>query len=151
MVAKDSSKEKKVIVTNIWRYTGNIDIKSPDNNQKYDFDIKTEDFANAIEVEDFDIKLFVKPRKSWFVAGMFLLALHTLLPNKETTIYCASAYLVQTVLTDERTQELGSAAYNATLTQLKEWSKQSDEVSKLISPVLEKAINEKVTNNNEAK
>ena len=35
----------------------------------------------------------------------------------------------------------------ATLTPLKEWGKQSDE---LITPVLEKAINEKVTNNNEA-
>lgn len=87
---------------------------------------------------------FVKPRKSWFVVGMFLLTLHTLLPNKQTTIYCVSAYLVQTVLTDSRTQELGTAAYEATLTQLKEWGKQSDDVAKLIKPLVEKAINEKV-------
>lgn len=133
----------KVILTNIYKYTGKVAIEStsgiPHGAVGY-----IEEFINSAKPDTITTTKFVKPRKSWFVVGMFLLTLHTLLPNKETTIYCVSAYLVQTVLTDSRTQELGTAAYEATLTQLKEWGKQSDEVSKLITPVLEKAINEKV-------
>lgn len=133
----------KVILTSIYRYTGKVAIESTSGIHHTAVGY-IEEFINSVKSNIITTSRFVKPRKSWFVVGMFLLTLHTLLPNKETAIYCASAYLVQTVLTDERTQELGSAAYDATLTQLKEWSKQSDEVSKLITPVLEKAINEKV-------
>lgn len=49
--------------------------------------------------------------KKWLYAGIFSLVLHILLPNRDTMIYCVSAYMVQTV---DRTQELGSAAYEAT-------------------------------------
>ena len=138
----------KVILTSIYKYTGKVAITSssvaPTNKTTSTAVGDTEDFVNSVKSDTITTSRFVKPRKSWITFGLLLLTLHTLLPNKETTIYCASAYLVQTVLTDERTQELGSAAYDATLTQLKEWGKQSDEVSKLITPVLEKAINEKV-------
>lgn len=74
--------------------------------------------------------------KKWLYAGIFSLVLHTLLPNRDTMIYCVSAYMVQTVITNDRTQELGSAAYEATLSQLREWSK---DVEKLIQPLVTKA------------
>ena len=66
--------------------------------------------------------------------------LHTLLPNRDTMIYCASAYIVQTVITDDRTTELGSAAYDATLYQLQQWSKENKDVEKLIQPVIKKVL-----------
>ena len=77
--------------------------------------------------------------KKWLYAGIFALVLHTLLPNRDTMIYCASAYIVQTVITDDRTQELSSAAYDATLSQLREWSKENKDVEKLIQPLVAKA------------
>lgn len=76
--------------------------------------------------------------KKWLYAGIFALVLHTLLPNRDTMIYCASAYIVQTVITDDRTQELGSAAYEATLNQLRQWSKENKDVEKLIQPFVNK-------------
>lgn len=133
----------KVILTDIYKYVGNVAIKSTSGIYHIAV-VSTDGFVNSVKFDTITITKFIKPRKSWFVVGMFLLTLHTLLPNKQTTIYCVSAYLVQTVLTDSRTQELGTAAYEATLTQLKEWGKQSDDVAKLIKPLVEKAINEKV-------
>lgn len=78
--------------------------------------------------------------RKWVYFGVFCLILHTLLPNRDTMIYCASAYMVQTVITDDRTKELGSAAYDATLSQLQEWSKENKDVEKLIQPVIKKVL-----------
>lgn len=78
--------------------------------------------------------------RKWVYFGVFCLMLHTLLPNRDTMIYCASAYMVQTVITDDRTKELGSAAYDATLNQLQQWSKENKDVEKLIQPVIKKVL-----------
>ena len=78
--------------------------------------------------------------RKWVYFGVFCLMLHTLLPNRDTMIYCASAYMIQTVITDDRTQELGSAAYDATLNQLQQWSKENKDVEKLIQPVIKKVL-----------
>ena len=78
--------------------------------------------------------------RKWVYFGVFCLILHALLPNRDTMIYCVSAYMVQTVITDDRTQELGSAAYEATLSQLREWSKENKDVEKLIQPVIKKVL-----------
>ena len=78
--------------------------------------------------------------RKWVYFGVFCLMLHTLLPNRDTMIYCASAYMVQTIITDDRTKELGSAAYDATLNQLQQWSKENKDVEKLIQPVIKKVL-----------
>ena len=78
--------------------------------------------------------------RKWVYFGVFCLMLHTLLPNRDTMIYCASAYMVQMVITDDSTKELGSAAYDATLNQLQQWSKENKDVEKLIEPVIKKVL-----------
>ena len=129
----------KVVVTNKWagRYL-RIECEETGN---CDSNVKIQLFRKCIEVT----KPKAQIKSSWLVVGVLFMLLHVALPNRDTMIYCASAYMIQTVITNEKTQELSAAAYDATLEQLKEWSKESKDAAKLIAPVLEKKLNEKLS------
>ena len=119
--------------TDVFEHSGFIYV----GNKRYGYN----EFIDMIEtppVSEHPVNKLQASRK-WVYFGVFCLMLHTLLPNRDTMIYCASAYMVQTVITDDRTQELGSAAYDATLNQLQQWSKENKDVEKLIQPIVNEA------------
>lgn len=127
---KLKGKDEYLTVTDVFKYSRCIYVGM----DKYAYDY----FVNMVEppiISDHPIDK-LQMSKKWLYLGIFSLVLHTLLPNRDTMIYCVSAYMLQTVITDERTQELGSAAYDATLSQLQEWSKENKDVEKLIQPII---------------
>ena len=131
----------KVVVTNIWSSLGDVRIECKETN-KTDSNIKIRLFRKCI-IDPTVTKPKAQIKSSWLVVGVLFMVLHVALPNRDTMIYCASAYMIQTVITNEKTQELSAAAYDATLEQLKEWSKESKDAAKLITPILkEKLIKE---------
>jgi hypothetical protein len=140
---KVKDKDEYVTLTDVFEYNKTVYsgtnkytyVYSGTNKYTYDY------FVNMVEPPAVGERPIDKLQvsKKWLYAGIFALVLHTLLPNRDTMIYCASAYIVQTVITDDRTQELGSAAYDATLSQLREWSKENKDVEKLIQPIVNKA------------
>ena len=120
--------------TDVFEHAGSIYV----GNKRYEYN----EFIDMIEttpVSEHPVNKLQASRK-WVYFGVFCLMLHTLLPNRDTMIYCASAYMVQTIITDDRTKELGSAAYDATLNQLQQWSKENKDVEKLIQPVIKKVL-----------
>lgn len=62
-----------------------------------------------------------------------------LLPNKDTTIYMAGAYMVQEVVTSDTAKEIGNLAVDATKAQLKAWAAESPELAALL---VQSGINE---------
>lgn len=80
------------------------------------------------------IEDFLRPWKKHFPFKTFLvvcgvcLTLHTLLPSRDTAIKMAGAYLIQTVVTSEKANNLGDAAYRATLRQLEKWAAEVPEL-----------------------
>lgn len=129
-----------VVVTNKWSSLGDIRLECKETN-KTDSNIKIRLFRKCI-TEPTVTKPKAQIKSSWLVVGALFMLLHVALPNRDTMIYCASAYMIQTVITNEKTQELSAAAYDATLEQLKEWSKESKEAAKLIAPILKEKLNE---------
>lgn len=85
--------------------------------------------------------LFIEPRSVKRVSklAVFSLALGILLPNKETTIYMAGAYMVQEVVTSDTAKEIGNLAVDATKAQLKAWASESPELAALL---VQSGINE---------
>ncbi len=71
------------------------------------------------------------------------LMLHTFLPTRQTAIYMAGAYLIQTVVTAEGTQELGSKAYDAALSQVTSWSEEAPKLKGLVEDLVKSAVKEK--------
>ena len=72
------------------------------------------------------------PTKTVVALIMLFMTLHTILPTRETAIKMAGAYLLQQVVTADKTKELGNAAYNATLRQLTKWSEEVPELSEMV-------------------
>lgn len=130
---KVRDKEEYITLTDVFELSRKVYVGTKGYNYDY--------FVNMIEPPVIGERPIDKLQvsKKWLYLGIFSLVLHTLLPNRDTMIYCASAYMIQTVITDEKTQELGSAAYDATLNQLKQWSKENKDVEKLIQPFVVKA------------
>ena len=120
--------------TDIFEYSGVIYVGV----KRYEYN-KFIDMIETPSASEHPVNKLQASRK-WVYFGVFCLMLHTLLPNRDTMIYCASAYMVQKVITDDRTTELGSAAYDATLYQLQQWSKENKDVEKLIEPVIKKVL-----------
>lgn len=103
--------------------------------------IPTKYFKDAISADKYQTKkLNIVLKNSWLVIGFLFLVLHTVLPNRQTAIYVAGAWMVQTVLTDEKTQKLGAAAYDATLNQLETWSKENKDLELLLQSVKKEVI-----------
>ena len=127
-----------VVVTNIWTGLGDIRLECKETN-KTDSNIKIRLFRKCITKTTVS-KPKAQIKSSWLVVGALFMILHVVLPNRDTMIYCASAYMIQTVITNEKTQELSAAAYDATLEQLKEWSKESKDAAKLIAPILKEKL-----------
>lgn len=126
-----------VVVTNIWSSLGDVRIECKETGN-CDIKIKIRFFRKCIEPTVTKPKAQIK--SSWLVVGILFMVLHVALPNRDTMIYCASAYMIQTIITNEKTQELSAAAYDATLEQLKEWSKESKDAAKLIAPILNEKL-----------
>lgn len=120
--------------TDVFEYSGFIYV----GHKRYEYS-KFIDMIETPSASEHPVNKLQASRK-WVYFGVFCLMLHTLLPNRDTMIYCASAYMVQKVITDDRTTELGSAAYDATLYQLQQWSKENKDVEKLIEPVIKKVL-----------
>ena len=129
-----------VVVTHIWPSLGDIRLECKETD-KTDSNIKIRLFRKCIITEPTVTKPKAQIKSSWLVVGALFMVLHVVLPNRDTMIYCASAYMIQTVITNEKTQELSAAAYDATLEQLKEWSKESKDAAKLIAPILKEKLN----------
>lgn len=72
------------------------------------------------------------PSLSFSKLAMCAFVIGFLLPNKETTIYMAGAYMVQQVVTSDTVQEIGNLAADATKAQLKAWAKESPELATLL-------------------
>ncbi|CAM0109675.1 hypothetical protein VPH5P1C_0115 [Vibrio phage 5P1c] len=58
--------------------------------------------------------------------------LNTLLPERNTAIYMVGAYMIQEVVTADKTQALGNAAYNASLVQLNKWANESSDLAEML-------------------
>ena len=129
---------EEILVEEIYKYSDTIHISSASydgGNRKYISCGASElkDAISAIEIQTKNLKINLK--KTWLVVGFVFMMLHTLLPNRQTAIYVAGAWMVQTILTDEKTQEIGAAAYEATLNQLRTWSKESKDLEQLLNSV----------------
>lgn len=72
------------------------------------------------------------PTKVVISLMLILLVLHTILPTRDTAIKMAGAYLLQSVVTNDKTKELGDAAYRATLRQLTKWSEEVPELADML-------------------
>lgn len=72
------------------------------------------------------------PKFNLPVVAVVMLLLGVLLPNKETTIYMAGAYMVQQVVTSDTAKEIGNLAADATKAQLKAWASESPELASLL-------------------
>ena len=72
------------------------------------------------------------PYKTYIGFCIFLLVTSTILPTKETAIKMAAAYLLQEVVTHDKTKELGDAAYNAALRQLNQWAEDVPDVAQML-------------------
>ena len=72
------------------------------------------------------------PTKVVISLMLMLLTLHTILPTRDTAIKMAGAYLLQSVVTNDKTKELGDAAYRATLRQLTKWSEEVPELADML-------------------
>ena len=129
----------------MWTSLGDVRLECRETN-KTDSNIKIRFFRKCIITEPTVTKPKAQIKSSWLVVGALFMVLHVVLPNRDTMIYCASAYMIQTVITNEKTQELSAAAYDATLEQLKEWSKESKEAAKLIAPILKEKLSTPAAN-----
>lgn len=72
------------------------------------------------------------PTKVVISLMLMLLTLHTILPTRDTAIKMSGAYLLQSVVTNDKTKELGDAAYRATLRQLTKWSEEVPELADML-------------------
>ena len=72
------------------------------------------------------------PIKTISALMLMLLTLHIILPTHDTAIKMAGAYLLQSVVTNDKTKELGDAAYRATLRQLTKWSEEVPELADML-------------------
>ena len=83
---------------------------------------------------DDTISFWVKkfPIKTISALMLMLLVIHTILPTRDTAIKMAGAYLLQSVVTNDKTKELGDAAYRATLRQLTKWSEEVPELAEML-------------------
>lgn len=72
------------------------------------------------------------PVKSVILLLVLLLTLHTILPTRDTAIKMAGAYLLQSVVTNDKTKELSDAAYRATLRQLTKWAEEVPELAEML-------------------
>lgn len=129
---------EEILVEEIYKYSNTVLISSDtynDGTRKYSSCGASElkDAISATEIQTKNLKINLK--KTWLVVGFVFMMLHTLLPNRQTAIYVAGAWMVQTILTDEKTQEIGAAAYDATLNQLRTWSKESKDLEQLLNSV----------------
>lgn len=85
------------------------------------------------------------PLKLVIITLILCSILDTVLPTRETAIKMAGAYLLQEVVTHDKTQELGNAAYNAALRQLEAWAEEVPELTEMVVDAgLEKAKTEVV-------
>lgn len=72
------------------------------------------------------------PKKTVISLLVTSLLLHVVLPTRDTAIKMAGAYLLQSVVTNDKTKELGDAAYRATLRQLTKWSEEVPELADML-------------------
>ena len=86
--------------------------------------------CNLDDTLSFWVKKF--PIKTISALMLMLLVLHTILPTRDTAIKMAGAYLLQSVITNDKTKELGDAAYRATLRQLTKWSEEVPELADML-------------------
>ena len=70
--------------------------------------------------------------KIFVVLSIIAVMLHVVLPTRDTAIKMAGAYLLQSVVTNDKTKELGDAAYRATLRQLTKWSEEVPELADML-------------------
>lgn len=130
----DAGEQIRVLIK--WESLNECKIETLDGKKK-DSGVRLSCLRQAVQSDTVDFVQF-KEKKAWMYTGLLLLALHVLLPSKQTTMYMAGAYLVETVITSEKAQKLGDATYDAALIQVKKWSEESPELKDLIKPLMEK-------------
>lgn len=81
------------------------------------------------------VLVYVKklPYKTVTVLSVIILITSAVLPTRETAIKMAGAYLIQQVVVDDKTQQLGNAAYKAAMRQLDNWSEEVPELADMIA------------------
>ncbi|AHK11547.1 hypothetical protein S140_140 [Shewanella sp. phage 1/40] len=81
------------------------------------------------------VLVYVKklPYKTVTVLSVIILITSAILPTRETAIKMAGAYLIQQVVVDDKTQQLGNAAYKAAMRQLDKWSEEVPELADMIA------------------
>ena len=87
------------------------------------------------------------PIKTISALMLMLLILHTILPTRDTAIKMAGAYLLQSVVTNDKTKELGDAAYRATLRQLTKWSEEVPELADMLIDAGKEKLESKIKDN----
>lgn len=99
------------------------------------------------ETKVIEPKLFQLPNlpiKTLLSVSLACLLLHTFLPTRQTAIYMAGAYIVQEVVTADKTQELGNKAYGAAIAQLNKWAEEVPELVDIASDAGLKLVKDKV-------
>lgn len=72
------------------------------------------------------------PKRAIIWVCVLLLTLHTILPTRQTAIYMASAYAIQSIITTDKTKELANKGYHALTSQLDKWAKEVPEVGDML-------------------
>lgn len=83
-------------------------------------------------VQPVKVNLPKLPIKTLVTLIVVSLSLHTLPPSRQTAIYMASAYVIQQVVTADKTKELADKGCNALSSQLDKWSKEVPEVADML-------------------
>lgn len=92
-----------------------------------------EDLAcKTYEVAEQPSKVKLPSWKPFIYLAIVFTILNSVLPTKETMVYSVGAYMIQEVVTSEKAQNVGDAAYRATLRQLGKWAEDSEELKDLI-------------------
>jgi hypothetical protein len=84
------------------------------------------------------------PLKSVIALIIVMMTLHTILPTRETAIKMAGAYLLQQVVTDDKTKALGNAAYNAAMRQLTKWGEEVPDLADMMLDASTEAVKDKI-------
>ena len=88
--------------------------------------------CRTYEVVDQPPRIKFPSWKPFIYLAIVFTILNSILPTKETMVYSVGAYMVQEVVTSEKAQTVGDAAYRATLRQLDKWAEDSEDLKDLV-------------------